>query len=1108
MSREFSTALLGKVVGHICLNVGWNNIQQSSLSILVDILQRYLIELGKCAHAFTNGAGRTETNTEDVFLAFSDFGITESDLLDYLLNVDSLPFPSKLPRFPVQQPAQLCFPKIEDPQRPEWIPSYFPATRPESELTSAAPSNGTGPNGQLTAAVPAIEYETPEHQPQVAPTSPQVENGTKRPEDGSVKVSSSKKVKVLAEEGTPMREVIFIQMTPSGFLSAIRDGRLPDACHPSKLLLDPRSSEHENSSDDEPSPDPLKQTTGAAAGNAKAAGKKRKRGGKTAAEAKADKFFDEKIVSNTNNSNTNSNIVNNNNNNNNNNTDNSNNDNNNKDSDKVNTSGSLITSIKLDKQAGTIKEKKTKDKDKSKDKEKVKMGKLSKLAKVKESKDKAAKLLLLKTKKGKKRKNPTGGRPPKPAKVARLSSPSKGDGTKRRLPMITTKLPRPDSVKLDADEADSSRKKKVDACTNNDIHSDNDSQSPVKLKVNDDLVTTTQVPQPPVKLKVTKAERLEKKERLLKIKNKKGRRELKIKNSPDTKEAAKVVKEPPSTKKELLLSIDDAISTVIAEARRNVNDRSLADERGRKKLVVKDVFLSDSEPELRRDPSPHSDDDIEVIDHPKTPDLPPTSSGDNVFVPTEIQKDTGDDLQDFNSPDSEKRLLKKKKVSPLEELARQMPLRMESEPMGGVEDSNSRLLTPSVTITPVPLTPLNAAPPPTPTLPLPTPTLTVKTLAERKGLPPLEIDPDKKKRKEKRKEKKEKKTGGKKKEVPKLTLKLLSSAASLSEPLFEPTPLVAAPAIVPPKKSGATTGNNKTPPKGKGKNSLLRKMVTEVGSDSETSLPIVVEKIKSPPAKPKTTKIKELKEPKEPKTPKEQPPKNESKSQQQPQQQHRSPKKEKQTPPKLTSPLPPNLPEITITPIPAPSSSKKDKKKEKPVKESKKKKAAATTASVVAIEKIESPPPPPVVEKVKVKVKEEKPPKLSKAALKEEVPPREERPTRGKKDKDQEKDYTPSKKESKKEQKANKEKEKGPNQEAQVEVVTVGTILDADGNKIWICPACAKPDDGSPMIGCDQCDDWYHWECVGISVPPSAEEEWFCTRCTKLRNKPHKKHRK
>lgn len=107
-----------------------------------------------------------------------------------------------------------------------------------------------------------------------------------------------------------------------------------------------------------------------------------------------------------------------------------------------------------------------------------------------------------------------------------------------------------------------------------------------------------------------------------------------------------------------------------------------------------------------------------------------------------------------------------------------------------------------------------------------------------------------------------------------------------------------------------------------------------------------------------------------------------------------------------------------------------------------------------------------VVEKVKLKVKEEKspPPKLSKAALKEEVPPKEERPVRGKKDQDKE-GVAANKKELKKDlAKANKEKDK-PVQEAQVEVVTVGTILDSEGNKIWICPACAKPDDGSPMIG-------------------------------------------
>jgi len=60
---------------------------------------------------------------------------------------------------------------------------------------------------------------------------------------------------------------------------------------------------------------------------------------------------------------------------------------------------------------------------------------------------------------------------------------------------------------------------------------------------------------------------------------------------------------------------------------------------------------------------------------------------------------------------------------------------------------------------------------------------------------------------------------------------------------------------------------------------------------------------------------------------------------------------------------------------------------------------------------------------------------------------------------------------------------------------TVGSYTDEAGNKVWICPACGKQDDGSPMIGCDQCDDWYHWLCVGINSEPSENQDWFCTRC-------------
>lgn len=43
-------------------------------------------------------------------------------------------------------------------------------------------------------------------------------------------------------------------------------------------------------------------------------------------------------------------------------------------------------------------------------------------------------------------------------------------------------------------------------------------------------------------------------------------------------------------------------------------------------------------------------------------------------------------------------------------------------------------------------------------------------------------------------------------------------------------------------------------------------------------------------------------------------------------------------------------------------------------------------------------------------------------------------------------------------------------------------LQDESGNKIWICPACSGADDGSPMIGCDECDDWYHWYVKDLFV--------------------------
>ncbi|XP_072003513.1 transcription initiation factor TFIID subunit 3 isoform X1 [Engystomops pustulosus] len=82
---------------------------------------------------------------------------------------------------------------------------------------------------------------------------------------------------------------------------------------------------------------------------------------------------------------------------------------------------------------------------------------------------------------------------------------------------------------------------------------------------------------------------------------------------------------------------------------------------------------------------------------------------------------------------------------------------------------------------------------------------------------------------------------------------------------------------------------------------------------------------------------------------------------------------------------------------------------------------------------------------------------------------------------------------------------KTPYRSVVTETVSTYVIRDEWGNQIWICPGCNKLDDGSPMVGCDGCDEWYHWPCVGLTAEPE-EDKWFCKKCDgQKKDKKHKK---
>ncbi|KAL3195079.1 hypothetical protein MRX96_016030 [Rhipicephalus microplus] len=50
--------------------------------------------------------------------------------------------------------------------------------------------------------------------------------------------------------------------------------------------------------------------------------------------------------------------------------------------------------------------------------------------------------------------------------------------------------------------------------------------------------------------------------------------------------------------------------------------------------------------------------------------------------------------------------------------------------------------------------------------------------------------------------------------------------------------------------------------------------------------------------------------------------------------------------------------------------------------------------------------------------------------------------------------------------------------------------------ELWSCGLCKQIDDGqTSMVCCDQCLEWFHWPCAGITKE-AARKLWYCTQCT------------
>jgi len=103
------------------------------------------------------------------------------------------------------------------------------------------------------------------------------------------------------------------------------------------------------------------------------------------------------------------------------------------------------------------------------------------------------------------------------------------------------------------------------------------------------------------------------------------------------------------------------------------------------------------------------------------------------------------------------------------------------------------------------------------------------------------------------------------------------------------------------------------------------------------------------------------------------------------------------------------------------------------------------------------------------------------------------------------------KKKDKKQKQKSKEKERDetplppPSSSSSSMFVETTNTAQNYGSEVYYCPGCGLADDGSPMIGCDTCDGWYHWPCVGIKEEPAEDVQWFCPKCQAGSKKKKKK---
>ncbi|MBN3325592.1 ATPG synthase, partial [Atractosteus spatula] len=129
MCESYARSLLRVSVAQICQALGWDSVQLTACDLLTDVLHRYIQQLARGCHRYSELYGRTDPVLDDVGQAFKLLGVNLNELEDYVHNLEPVGFAHQIPLFPVSKNNILQFPQAgskDAEERKEYIPDYMP----------------------------------------------------------------------------------------------------------------------------------------------------------------------------------------------------------------------------------------------------------------------------------------------------------------------------------------------------------------------------------------------------------------------------------------------------------------------------------------------------------------------------------------------------------------------------------------------------------------------------------------------------------------------------------------------------------------------------------------------------------------------------------------------------------------------------------------------------------------------------------------------------------------------------------------------------------------------------------------------------------------------